>query len=71
MDFLRNLFGKKQSVTPQKKDLPVTGGHVEKDEPLHCPKCGDKKQDTTPRFAVFVCNKCRAIVMIDDYNVQL
>jgi ribosomal protein L37AE/L43A len=71
MGFLSKLFGKKQSATPHKKDLPVTSGHVEKDTPLHCPKCGDKKRDTTPRFAVFVCNKCGATVSIDDYNVQL
>ena len=51
MSFLNNLFGlfgKKQSSSPQKKDLPVTGGHVEKDEPLYCPKCRDRKRDTIP-----------------------
>jgi len=71
MSFLNILFGKKQSDSPQKKDLPVSGGHVEKDEPLYCPKCRDRKQDTTPRFAIFVCNKCGATVSIDDYNVRL
>jgi ribosomal protein L37AE/L43A len=71
MDFLSKLFGKKQPASSQKKDLPVSSGHVDKDKPLHCPKCGDKKRDTTPRFAVFVCNKCRATVSIDDYNVHL
>jgi hypothetical protein len=53
------------------KPLPVSGGHVEKDTPLRCPKCGDLKRETTPRYAVFVCNKCRALVSIHDYNVQI
>jgi DNA-directed RNA polymerase subunit RPC12/RpoP len=71
MGFLRNLFGKKQSAENQpKKVLPVSGGHVEADKPLRCPKCGDLKRETTPRYAAFVCNKCQAIVTIDDYNVR-
>jgi hypothetical protein len=87
MNFLRNLFGNKQSDTNQpkqstdnlpkqsnqsqpKKDLPVSGGHVEMDKPLHCPKCGDLKRETTPRYAALICNKCGAKVTINDYIVR-
>lgn len=77
MSFLENLFGKKTggssagtSTATATKPLPVSGGHVEKDEPLYCPKCRDRKRDTTPRFAAFVCNKCHAIVTIDNYVVR-
>ena len=75
MGFLDSLFGKKSGGSSGRtatatKPLPVSGGHVEKDEPLYCPKCRDRKRDTTPRFAAFVCNKCRAIVTIDNYVVR-
>lgn len=69
---LDKVIGKKQSAENQpKKDLPVSGGHVEADKPLHCPKCGDMKRETTPRYGTFVCNKCGAVVLIDDYNVSI
>ncbi len=71
MGFLERLFGKKQSPeSGSKKTLPVSSGHVEADKPLRCPKCGDPKRETTPRYAVFVCNKCGASVLIDDYIVR-
>ena len=69
---LDKMIGKKQSAENQpKKDLPVSGGHVEADKPLHCPKCGDMKRETTPRYGTFVCNKCGAVVLLDDYNVSI
>jgi ribosomal protein L37AE/L43A len=71
MGFLEKLFGtKKTERNSPKKTLPVSGGHVEADTPLRCPKCGDLKRETTPRYAVFVCNKCSAVVSVDDYNVR-
>lgn len=71
MGFLQSLFGKQKAVgSSSKKALPVSGGHVESDEPLRCPKCGDAKRDTTPRYAVFVCNKCGVTVTIDNYIVR-
>jgi hypothetical protein len=77
MSFLDKLFGNKSggssagtATATARKPLPVSGGHVDKDEPLYCPRCRDRKRDTTPRFAVFVCNKCRATVTIDNYIVR-
>ncbi len=68
---LDKVIGKKQSAEPQpKKALPVSGGHAEADKPLYCPNCSDKKRETTPRYAVFICDKCGTIVSIDDYIVS-
>lgn len=52
-----------------KKALPVTGGHIELDKPLVCPKCGARIRDTTPRYAVVTC-KCGAVIAIDNYEVK-
>lgn len=68
---LDKVIGKKQSVEKQPpKALPVSGGHVEADKPLRCPKCGDLKRETTPRYAALICNKCGTKVTIDDYIVR-
>jgi DNA-directed RNA polymerase subunit RPC12/RpoP len=73
----RELQRRKEAATATPKATrpvmparPVSGGHVEADRPLLCPKCGDRKRDTTPRYAVFVCNRCGALVSIDNYIVR-
>ena len=72
MNFLRNLFGKKQSADNQPKKITVAGDQNAEwtDKPLRCPKCGAKLNEKTPRYAMVRCSECSAAFTIRNYNVQ-
>jgi hypothetical protein len=72
MNFLRNLFGKKQSTDNQPKKIVASESNAEwTDKPLHCPKCHTKLHDKTPRFGMIRnCSNCSASFTISNYRIE-
>lgn len=48
--------------------LPASDDHLEMNKPLRCLHCNDLKRETTPCFAIFVCDKCGVTILIDNYK---